>query len=584
MNCSAKVLLKTVQVVIACLVILTGFLFVQRPALAETEGANVLFVLDGSGSMWGKINNKEKIVIAKEVLTELIKELPDDVTVGLEVYGHRRKGDCEDIELLVPPGKGNKDTLIKQIHSITPTGKTPLSEAVRRAAVELKYTEKRATVVLISDGKETCNVDPCAVGAELAMGGADFTAHVIGFDVKGEEQVGLRCLAENTGGLFLAAADAGSLREALFKTVEKAKAPPPPLVEEPGDASLKVPAEVPAGSVFEVSWEGPDSRNDFITIVDKNAPEGSYLDYKYTAGGNPVKIAAPEKVDTYEVRYVFGHTKVTLARADIAVTPVEASLNAPAEVAAGSNFKVEWKGPDNESDYITIVPANAAEGKYLSYIYTSSGNPVTLLAPEEPGAYEIRYAMGKSEATLARTSITVSPVSAGVEPPASVAAGASFEVHWKGPGNDGDYITIVPANAPEGNFLSYKYTNSGNPVTLLAPVDPGAYEIRYVLAKSRATLARAGITVSPISASIESPASVAAGSSFEVHWKGPNYDGDYITIVLANAPDNTYLSYAQTITGSPVTLQAPKEPGAYEVRYILNQSRSALARTPVTVK
>jgi hypothetical protein len=37
--------------------------------------------------MRAKMGNKDKMAIAKEVMTKLIKELPDNVQVGLEVYG-----------------------------------------------------------------------------------------------------------------------------------------------------------------------------------------------------------------------------------------------------------------------------------------------------------------------------------------------------------------------------------------------------------------------------------------------------------------------------------------------------------------
>ena len=73
------------------------------PARSEAQtapsGANVLFILDASGSMWGKVEGKEKIVVAREVMANLINELPEGTQVGLEAYGHRAKGDCNDIEM-----------------------------------------------------------------------------------------------------------------------------------------------------------------------------------------------------------------------------------------------------------------------------------------------------------------------------------------------------------------------------------------------------------------------------------------------------------------------------------------------------
>ncbi|WDR03732.1 hypothetical protein PSQ19_06665 [Devosia algicola] len=67
---------------------------------------------------------------------------------------------------MVPPGQNNAEAITTAAKSISPKGKTPLSAAVRMAAETLKYTEDKATVILITDGLETCDVDPCALGSE----------------------------------------------------------------------------------------------------------------------------------------------------------------------------------------------------------------------------------------------------------------------------------------------------------------------------------------------------------------------------------------------------------------------------------
>jgi len=148
---------------LSCAVLLGGGLW-QGPTLsaaAESTGTNVLFILDASGSMWEKLQGKTKIAIAKEKMTELIRALPLSTRIGLEVYGHREKGNCEDIELLVPVGQGDKDTLIRRLNAITPKGQTPITRALERAGATLATAEEATTVVLISDGKETCGGDPC---------------------------------------------------------------------------------------------------------------------------------------------------------------------------------------------------------------------------------------------------------------------------------------------------------------------------------------------------------------------------------------------------------------------------------------
>ena len=75
----------------------------------------------------------------------------------------------------------------------------------------------------------------------------------------------------------------------------------------------------------------------------------------------------------------------------VSVRPLQIRLEAPAEVAAGSKFEIRWEGPDGQRDYLTIAPAGAEPGTYRDYRYTREGSPLTLTAPSEPGAYEVRY-------------------------------------------------------------------------------------------------------------------------------------------------------------------------------------------------
>jgi Ca-activated chloride channel family protein len=144
----------------------------------EDLRSKVLFILDGSGSMWGQVEGKHKIVIAKEVMSNLIRDLHDNVDAGLEVYGHRSKGDCEDIEILAPVGGSDKATLLQRIQEINPKGKTPISRSLELAASQLREFEEETTVVLVSDGDETCDADSCALVRELRTSGVQVRVHV----------------------------------------------------------------------------------------------------------------------------------------------------------------------------------------------------------------------------------------------------------------------------------------------------------------------------------------------------------------------------------------------------------------------
>jgi Ca-activated chloride channel family protein len=187
----------------------------------------VIIVLDASGSMWGQIGGKTKIEIARETLGGVLQSVPGDLELGLIAYGHRVKGKCDDIELIVPPGPGTAGRIAEAANRLNPKGKTPLAASVKQAAEALRYTEDKATVILITDGLETCNADPCALATELENAGVDFTAHVVGFGLSEEQGRQVACLAENTGGKYIQAKDAGELGSALARTVAAVAAPKP---------------------------------------------------------------------------------------------------------------------------------------------------------------------------------------------------------------------------------------------------------------------------------------------------------------------------------------------------------------------
>lgn len=195
---------------------------------ANAKRPATMLVLDASGSMWGQIDGKPKIAIAREAVGIMLSGWQGG-DLGLMAYGHNRKGDCNDIEVLQPVGANTAAGIRKQVEALNPMGMTPISASVRQAAAQLRSTEQKATVILVSDGEETCSADPCALGKELESTGVDFTAHVVGFDIqkgsKAHKQ--LQCLAANTGGRYVDARNAGELSRAL-QTVAASEPSPPP--------------------------------------------------------------------------------------------------------------------------------------------------------------------------------------------------------------------------------------------------------------------------------------------------------------------------------------------------------------------
>ncbi len=203
-------------------------LFASPHAFSQDSGGTLL-VLDASGSMWGRLGPTTKIEIARDVIATMLDTWEDDEPLGLVAYGHRRKGDCTDIEVLQPSERGARDVIRQRLVKITPKGMTPMGDAVIRAAQALRSQERKATVILVSDGEETCDADPCAVAKALEDAGVDLTVHTVGFDVAGNPDAKrqLRCIADATGGQYLDAADASELGTAL-RTVADAVSQAPP--------------------------------------------------------------------------------------------------------------------------------------------------------------------------------------------------------------------------------------------------------------------------------------------------------------------------------------------------------------------
>ncbi|MBT8401122.1 MAG: VWA domain-containing protein, partial [Rhodothermia bacterium] len=85
---------------------------------------DIMLILDASGSMWGKIGDQYKISAAQEVIKDLAGNVSTHAELGLIAYGHREKGDCADIELLIPMGSVDVTTVAGAVDALNPTGMT----------------------------------------------------------------------------------------------------------------------------------------------------------------------------------------------------------------------------------------------------------------------------------------------------------------------------------------------------------------------------------------------------------------------------------------------------------------------------
>ncbi|GHG87480.1 vWA domain-containing protein [Pseudodonghicola xiamenensis] len=537
--------------------------------LAQADSpASTILVLDGSGSMWGQIDGTPKIVIAKEVVADLLASLPEDQPLGLAVYGHRRKGDCTDIETLVTPAPGTRTRIAEAVQGITPKGKTPMLDAVKQAAEALRYTEQKAVVILVSDGVETCDADPCTTAQALEQAGVDFTAHVVGFDVDDPNALAqMQCLAKETGGSFRTAGNAAELASAL-QQIASAEPPAPPAPPSPA---------LPGRITFAAHETFGEVTRDPGVVWEIFAADGQQvMDATQIATG-----AAELPPGEYVVRALrLSDEAVEERRVNLragTVVPVEipftaplpkASLIAPASGPAGGMVPVDWTGPDAGMDYIDTALPGAESGAYVTYDYTQKGSPLQLRLPAEPGDYVIRYILAEGMQVLAETPITVTERTFSVEGPAMAPVGSLQQITWTGGGFAEDFLTVAAPGGDGNAHVTYAYVRDGNPLPLRMPLKPGEYEIRYIVGQDSSIAARQVVTVTDIAASLTAAATAPVSGTLPVAFEGPAYDTDYIAFVTPGDGPLGYVTYAYTSAGSPVDVPVPDRPGTYELRYV----------------
>jgi hypothetical protein len=181
---------------------------------------NLEIILDLSGSMKSALGKSTRIATARRVLHDVITKIPADFHVGLRAYGHRygsrQAQTCTDSELVVAIQPLNRDRLLAMVDAKQPRGETPLVYSVLQAAGDLKAAGG-GSVILITDGEESCHGDAAAAARELKASGAAINLQILGFTLGGQQvERELTRFAEGTGGRYFGAQDGEQLGTALL--------------------------------------------------------------------------------------------------------------------------------------------------------------------------------------------------------------------------------------------------------------------------------------------------------------------------------------------------------------------------------
>jgi VWA domain-containing protein len=379
------------------------------------EGRSIALILDASGSMNAKLaSGQTRIEAAKAAVGAFVGKLDPKLRIGYRVYGHQsptKDRNCRDTELMVGFGAvaANRDTIIAKTQGVKAQGYTPITHVITLAAGDIAKEPGEHVVVLVSDGKETCEGDPCAAAKALAAADAKLVVHTIGFNVDVAARYQLQCVARVARGTYVDASGAGDLGTKLGE-LAAAKQPPASRTEititrpRPGRLQVKNPdfrghrvteaetgkafgtfanmtfMELPAG-IYNVAfgpmvWRSVEVRPNETTVLDPGVIE--------------VQNAAPSghKVLDWETGIEVGNVSSSVTR--LSVLP--SSFTVMFGNARWDN--IEIKGGEHKVLNPAVIVVNGASGAGHN-VYAEDGTRVgnvssfSHIMPVPPGKYAI---------------------------------------------------------------------------------------------------------------------------------------------------------------------------------------------------
>ena len=328
--------MKYAGIILLLLVTLTSFAQKKPAPKDSVVKTRILFIFDASQSMWGLMDGETKIAIAQRLLSTAIDSLKniENVEVALRVYGNRKAiskeaQDCEDTHLEVPFEKNNIEKIKHVLKATQPKGTTLIARSLEASETDFPPCENcRNIIILITDGIEACDGDPCAVSRALQQNGVILKPFVIGLGMDQDYSEYFRCMGE-----YYDASNKNSFKQILSIVIAEALS----------TTTCQV-------NLLNVNQK-PIETNVNMTFYDQRTGEVKYnlvhaLNYK----GNPDTISI-DPLTTYKIVV---HTKPEVSVENIKFKPGEhttISIDAP----QGSLFVKAYGNTNNIFNYQYII-------------------------------------------------------------------------------------------------------------------------------------------------------------------------------------------------------------------------------------
>jgi hypothetical protein len=424
-------------------------------------------VVDASKGMSEKIDDTTKLAAVKLAVGESLSAYQDRLSFGLLAFGHRQTSNCADTQLLAKPGDFNSKTKDKLLGGIKSKGQVPIAASLTDAAKA--GSQGKLDIVLIAGALDSCTADYCGTAELLKKKTPALRIHVLAFDAKATETLApLTCIAEKTGGRYVAAANVAELKQGFNILLDAAASPaasPTPVANAPAPPSA------------------PAKPNDVTASVGADIPAPS----EAVAGGGEVAIVGP--LDNPVVEPAPGQSEV---QKSVAAPPQQKPAAPALPVPVTFQATLTEGGPKLQTGITWRVFANdrAPNGTHKLLSTHREASPTAALLP---GDYLVNAAYGLSNLTkLVKVESGKSIEETFVLNTGALKLGALLDEQ------------PLPPGAVHFDIMSDEEDQFGNRRTVLANAKPGlvirlnagAYHVVSTYGDANATV-RADVTVEP---------------------------------------------------------------------------------------
>lgn len=197
--------------------------------VARAAESPLTVVMDGSGSMWGKIGSERlaKFQLARQGLAEALPKLSPATPLGLVAFGHRRAG-CQDVEVLRAPEAGDTTRVVDLLAEFNPRGRGPITAGLQ-SALETMPKGGAGTILLIHDDLDNCQQNPCSLLGEIRSQYPRVVVHVVSIGMSPAEAPQMQCLTTATGGQHYLATTGAQVTSAIAEVIDIVSRPVGPV-------------------------------------------------------------------------------------------------------------------------------------------------------------------------------------------------------------------------------------------------------------------------------------------------------------------------------------------------------------------